>query len=382
MKHMTKNRRITMPALRIAITALAALCFHSAASAQSDAPPPQQMPQSYVVCPAPGQPCYMTGAPGYGSGPVYVPQGPQQMQMYPQWGPPAQVQQQAPPQGQLYVVPVPMQSGQPVAPGTQPISQSASGTSTDELRTLIEELRREREALEALRLQLQTGTATDTPEAVTGEENTIVEQRDAISTDEREEGSDAEAEALSEGQESADDEGRPSADRRAGTESGRMFHKSAFRLRLSSIIDEYENYDVDRSYWGLGLGFRYRFDEHWGFELTADGIFTFDERVRFRSVPILASGIATLFPLSPVSPVIIGGAGVEVHDAPWNDSSEWVQFVFQFGGGLEFDLGRFNIMLDVRRYLTTDSNTDDNGAVRRDRLVNSWGATVSLGGLF
>jgi hypothetical protein len=247
---------------------------------------------------------------------------------------------------------------------------------------LIEELRREREALETLRLQLQTGTATDTPEAVTGEENTIVEQRDAISTDEREEGSDAEAEALSEGQESTDDEGRASADRRAGTESGRMFHKSAFRLRLSSIIDEYEDYDVDRSYWGLGLGFRYRFDEHWGFELTADGIFTFDERVRFRSVPILASGIATLFPLSPVSPVIIGGAGVEVHDAPWNDSSEWVQFVFQFGGGLEFDLGRFNIMLDVRRYLTTDSNTDDNGAVRRNRLVNSWGATVSLGGLF
>lgn len=382
MKRMTKNRRIDMPALRIAITALTALCFQSVATAQTSTPAPPQAPQSYVVCPAPGQPCYMTGAPGYGSGPVYMPQGPQQMPMYPQWGAPAPVPQQAPQQGQLYVVPVPMQSGQPVAPGTQVTPQMTGDTSTDELRTLIEEVRREREALEALRLQLQSEQSVRAPETASLEANMAAEAREEASTTETGEDADALTEETSEQAATAEDEGRAARDRRAGTESGRMFHKSAFRLRLSSIIDEYEDYDVDRSYWGIGLGFRYRFDEHWGFELTADGIFTFDERVRFRSVPILASGIATLFPLSPVSPVIIGGAGVEVHDAPWNDSSEWVQFVFQFGGGLEFDLGRFNIMLDVRRYLTTDSNTDDSGNVRRDRLVNSWGATVSLGGLF
>ena len=374
---LTALRRTWWRASAIAVCAAVGAAVGAAAGhAQSPQQQTQPAGQPVLVCPAPGQPCFLSSGPqGQAPVQVYVPAGPQQPAP---WAPPAPYgqypQPYAQPYGQpypapmpygygapapgpapVYVVPVPVQDGQPVAtPWGAPVAAPPAAHSDPEVQRL-------RQELEQLRQQL--GVQPD-PAADQGQRRRSSTAAAAANAGDR-----------SAGGHDADE----SDERRAQT--GRMFHRGAMRLRVSSLSAEYQDYKASEAFWGLGLGFRYRFDEHWGMELTADAIVSFDDGVQFTSVPVTLSAIASLFPLSPVSPFLAGGAGVDFYAAPWS-GDRFVQFVFPIGGGLEFDLGRLSLAVDVRRMLTTGRDTDSTGALRRDRLPDSWQALVSIGGLF
>lgn len=313
----------------------------SLASATSYADEPDAKPAPVLVCPAPGQPCYLSSGPaGTTPVPVQVPQGPWSVpgwapgyppQGYPMPGypqPPPQASPQGSPQGQMYVVPIPVQDGQAVP---MPWAAHTQAPPTQHEQALIAQLQELQQTLAELR--------GDAP----------------------------------------DDATAPDAKREPLTR--RIFRRNALRFRMSSYNRTYQSYSVAEAWWGLGFGYRYRFDEHWGIELAADTVWTLDEQVRFTSLPITLSATASFFPLSPVSPYLAAGGGFEIFNAPWS-GDPFIQVLIPLGGGLEFDLGKVSLSLDIRRTLTTGGDFDDDGALRRDRLANNWSAILSIGGLF
>jgi opacity protein-like surface antigen len=151
-------------------------------------------------------------------------------------------------------------------------------------------------------------------------------------------------------------------------EDGGLYGAQA-QLDLGRVFSIYGNFAYTKS--------KFTFENYFGngqsLNLDDVGVWLYDGGVQLR-LPMNSES------MSGLSPFVQGGAGAVRYSTESDDirSSSSRNAAFNFGGGIDWQIGRFGIRLMAKDYVTSLDWADFDDVELDDRLAHNWGITAGL----
>ena len=151
-------------------------------------------------------------------------------------------------------------------------------------------------------------------------------------------------------------------------ENGGLFGAQAM-LDLGRIFSLYGNFGYTKTKW--------TFENYFGpgdnLNLDDVGVWVYDGGLQLR-LPVSNDA------MSGISPFVQAGAGAVRYSSESDDirSSSSTNAAFNFGGGIDWQIGKFGIRLMAKDYVTSLDWSDFDNVELEDRKAHNWGLTAGF----